>query len=450
METAREEVGGDTRLRRCERPTGPRREPPAPAPRAGWRSTTTFKAAPTRRSPPQTTPAYCDDVSPSAEAAYARAARREQVWRKSKRVADDASGSKGSALASGAYSKRNRSALDDITNEYILLPEQPDRMVTRSSLRAAQAQAAQVVPPLSLCPCVPCRRPEAASSHAWRAQAACQGVPAAWKCPQPAGDFSDRSRGVAEQHLAAHSQQTVGPPTPRRLKKMEIESRATAPAVHVESWSQRWAAPRDTSIAMVLSPAEGSVGGISQRLSDRLGASRCCPRPVSSCSLLTEPLAIHTGVGTSPGVGYEPEDMPAVQPMEFEQDALHANNPQYCVDYVHEIFEHLIATENKLMPSSAYMDTVLSVLPQHFPPPSPAHMHTKCSIFQIVSHIRRGDAAARLGFPPSHVFRISSKTSSLCTVTLPAHSDGGLVCERCMGRKECGWRLHWGLSIILQ
>lgn len=55
--------------------------------------------------------------------------------------------------------------------------------------------------------------------------------------------------------------------------------------------------------------------------------------------------------------------------MEFEQDALHANNPQYCVDYVHEIFEHLIATENKLMPSSAYMDTVLSVLP-HPPPPT--------------------------------------------------------------------------------
>jgi len=89
-------------------------------------------------------------------------------------------------------------------------------------------------------------------------------------------------------------------------------------------------------------------------------------------------------------VGYEAEDVPAVQPMEFEQDALHANNPQYCVDYVHEIFEHLIATENKLMPSSAYMDTVLSVLPHHLPPPSPAHMNTKCSIFQIVTHSARG------------------------------------------------------------
>ena len=214
-----------------------------------------------------------------------------QVWRKSKRVAEDASGSKGSALASGAYSKRNRSALDDITNEYILLPEQPDRMVTRSSLRAAQAQAAQVAPPLPPCPCVPCVAPRQRPLTPCAVQAACQGVPGAWKCPQTAGDSSDRSRGIAEQRLAAHSQQAVGPPTPRRLKKIEVESRASAPAVHVESWSQRWAAPRDTSNAMVLSPAEGSVGGISQRLSDRLGASRFAPRPVSSCSLLTEPLA---------------------------------------------------------------------------------------------------------------------------------------------------------------
>lgn len=48
--------------------------------------------------------------------------------------------------------------------------------------------------------------------------------------------------------------------------------------------------------------------------------------------------------------------------MEFEQDALHANNPQYCIEYVHEIFEHLIASENKLLPCSTYMDTVSSIL----------------------------------------------------------------------------------------
>ena len=98
-------------------------------------------------------------------AADARA-RRVQVWRKSKRVAEDASGSKGSAVVPGAYSKRNRSALDDITNEYILIPEQQDRMVTRSSLRAAQAQAAQVGPaaPATSCPRA-LRRVAAASSR---------------------------------------------------------------------------------------------------------------------------------------------------------------------------------------------------------------------------------------------------------------------------------------------
>jgi len=63
-----------------------------------------------------------------------------QVWRKSKRVAEDASVGKCVAPSAGAYSKRNRSALDDITNSYMLLPDQPERMVTRSSLRAAQSQ----------------------------------------------------------------------------------------------------------------------------------------------------------------------------------------------------------------------------------------------------------------------------------------------------------------------
>jgi hypothetical protein len=89
------------------------------------------------------------------------------------------------------------------------------------------------------------------------------------------------------------------------------------------------------------------------------------------------------------GVESEPEDVPAEQAMDFEQDALHANNPQYCVDYVHEIFEHLIASENKLLPSSAYMETVLrpAPLPRHHQA-SLAHVHMACSS----SHHQRGVA----------------------------------------------------------
>ena len=62
----------------------------------------------------------------------------------------------------------------------------------------------------------------------------------------------------------------------------------------------------------------------------------------------------------------ESEDTPAEQAMELEQDAMHASNPQYCVEYVHEIFEHLTTTEGKLMPRSSYMDTV-SCMPFRHP-----------------------------------------------------------------------------------
>mmetsp|Transcript_93412 Transcript_93412/g.136455 ORF Transcript_93412/g.136455 Transcript_93412/m.136455 type:complete len:418 (-) Transcript_93412:551-1804(-) len=171
----------------------------------------------------------------------------EEVWRKSKRVAEDASVGKGVAPSAGAYSKRNRSALDDITNSYMLLPDQPERMVTRSSLRAAQSQA-------------------------------CHGV----------------SMGEA----------------------------------HEASSSQRWAAPREGSNAMALSPAGGSVVGVPERLLDRRGAS--------------------------PAI----ESVSAEQATVFQQDAINANNPQYCIEYVTEIFEHLISSENKLLPCSTYMDTV--------------------------------------------------------------------------------------------
>jgi hypothetical protein len=115
---------------------------------------------------------------------------------------------------------------------------------------------------------------------------------------------------------------------------------------------------------MVISPAGGSVVGISERLSDRLGS--CCNEfalvvvCVMSCDLrcLTKRAWIETGMGS------ESEEASAVQPVQFEQDVMHADNPQYCIEYVHEIFEHLISTEDKLLPSSSYMDSVsLSLSP---------------------------------------------------------------------------------------
>lgn len=149
-----------------------------------------------------------------------------QVWRKSKRVAEDASAGKGIAPAAGAYAKRNRSALDDITNSYMLIPEQPERMVTRSSLRAAQTQVFCMHAFSCLC-CLrlACARPRLAADADvvfFLIQQACHGV----------------LMGAAQE----------------------------------ASSSQRWAAPREVSNAMVLSPAGGSAVGMSERLLDRLGA----------------------------------------------------------------------------------------------------------------------------------------------------------------------------------
>jgi hypothetical protein len=51
---------------------------------------------------------------------------------------------------------------------------------------------------------------------------------------------------------------------------------------------------------------------------------------------------------------------PAAAParMMFAQDCLNANNAQYCVEYSHEIFDHLLATEANLMPSFDYIDKI--------------------------------------------------------------------------------------------
>lgn len=42
----------------------------------------------------------------------------------------------------------------------------------------------------------------------------------------------------------------------------------------------------------------------------------------------------------------------------FAQDCLNANNTQFCVEYAHEIFDHLLNTEQKMMPASDYMERV--------------------------------------------------------------------------------------------
>ena len=54
----------------------------------------------------------------------------------------------------------------------------------------------------------------------------------------------------------------------------------------------------------------------------------------------------------------ESEEVPAEQAIELVEDMRNASNPQYCVEYVQEIFVHLIRTESKLAPSGNYMDTV--------------------------------------------------------------------------------------------
>jgi hypothetical protein len=83
--------------------------------------------------------------------------RSLQAWRKSKRSAEDSSGRAGTApAAGGAFAKRSRDrqVLDDITNSCMLLSDPPDRVVTRSSLRAAQAQVRRTSRACALSICV--------------------------------------------------------------------------------------------------------------------------------------------------------------------------------------------------------------------------------------------------------------------------------------------------------
>lgn len=42
----------------------------------------------------------------------------------------------------------------------------------------------------------------------------------------------------------------------------------------------------------------------------------------------------------------------------FAQDCLNASNTQFCVEYSHEIFDHLLKSEADLMPACDYMDQV--------------------------------------------------------------------------------------------
>jgi hypothetical protein len=52
------------------------------------------------------------------------------------------------------------------------------------------------------------------------------------------------------------------------------------------------------------------------------------------------------------------QQQPAPSRILFAQDCLNANNTQFCVEYAHEIFDHLLATEHKMMPASDYMERV--------------------------------------------------------------------------------------------
>ena len=49
----------------------------------------------------------------------------------------------------------------------------------------------------------------------------------------------------------------------------------------------------------------------------------------------------------------------------FEEDKQHVNDPQYCIEYVDEIFSHLLNTEHKHLPSPDYMDTVQNDINQN-------------------------------------------------------------------------------------
>ncbi len=49
----------------------------------------------------------------------------------------------------------------------------------------------------------------------------------------------------------------------------------------------------------------------------------------------------------------------------FEEDKQHANDPQYCIEYIDEIFSYLLNTEHKHLPCPEYMDTVQNDINQN-------------------------------------------------------------------------------------
>ena len=49
----------------------------------------------------------------------------------------------------------------------------------------------------------------------------------------------------------------------------------------------------------------------------------------------------------------------------FEEDKKNANDPQHCIEYVDEIFSHLLSTERKHLPSPDYMDTIQNDINQN-------------------------------------------------------------------------------------
>mmetsp|Transcript_1441 Transcript_1441/g.3196 ORF Transcript_1441/g.3196 Transcript_1441/m.3196 type:complete len:402 (-) Transcript_1441:73-1278(-) len=134
------------------------------------------------------------------------------------------------------------------------------------------------------------------------------------------------SVGVAKRNRSALVDITNALGSRPATRSDKARSAFEANARRESGGSERWTAAASGGDAMVLSPGlSNAVKGISQRLSDRLE------------------------------VQSEPEEGPSGL---FEQDRMHADDPQFCVEYVDEIFEHLLATEERLQPTPTYMDTV--------------------------------------------------------------------------------------------
>mmetsp|Transcript_30069 Transcript_30069/g.58751 ORF Transcript_30069/g.58751 Transcript_30069/m.58751 type:complete len:454 (+) Transcript_30069:127-1488(+) len=102
---------------------------------------------------------------------------------------------------------------------------------------------------------------------------------------------------------------------------------------------------------MVLSPCTSeAVSGLTDLLGKDDGMETDDSGLQSSSSQI---YSQHSAASSSSAQG-----QPAPARILFAQDCLNQNNTQFCVEYAHEIYGHLLATEQNLMPASDYMDRV--------------------------------------------------------------------------------------------